>query len=103
MTQQFKHRQFPAGNPLANALVIVVGVLVIAVSFVLGIVALVALIAAAVVMAAIIGVRVWWLNRKLGARQKSHVNQQGESATASKIIEGEFRVVGPEKDRDSTQ
>ncbi len=66
MTQQLKQRQFPAGNPLANALVVVVGVLVIAVSFVLG---LVALVATAIVLAAIIGVRVWWLKRKFGAGQ----------------------------------
>ena len=103
MNQQFKHRQFPAGNPLANALVVVVGAVVIAVSFVLGVVAFVALASAVLVMAAIIGVRVWWLNRKIGARQKNHVNQKRTSATGAEIIEGEFRVVGPDKDRDSTQ
>jgi uncharacterized membrane protein YphA (DoxX/SURF4 family) len=103
LNQQFKHRQFPAGNPLANVLVIVVGVIVIGVSFVLGVFAFVALLAAAIVMAAIIGVRVWWLNRKLGTRQKSHVNQKRGSASGSEIIEGEFRVVGPDKDRDSSQ
>ena len=43
MTQHFKHRQFPAGNPLANALVVVIGAIVIAVSLVLGVVAFVAL------------------------------------------------------------
>ena len=103
MIQQFKQRQFPAGNPLANALVIVVGVLVIAVSFVLGVFAFVALLAAAIVMAAVIGARVWWLNRKLGIRQKNHMNQSNERATGSEIIEGEFHVVGHEKDRDSTR
>lgn len=103
MTQQLKQRQFPAGNPLANALVVVVGVLVIAVSFVLGLVALVALVTAAIVLAAIIGVRVWWLKRKLGAGQNYTANHNGESATGSEIIEGEFRVVGLDKDRDSTE
>ena len=103
MIQQFKNRQFPAGNPLANALVIIVGALVIAVSFVLGFVALVALLAAAAVLAAVVGVRVWWLNRKLGGRQKNHVNQKGETVSGTKIIEGEFRVVGPDKDRDAPQ
>jgi Flp pilus assembly protein TadB len=103
VTQQFKQRQFPTGNPLANALVIVVGVLVIAVSFVLGVVALVALVAAAVVLAAVIGVRVWWLNRKIAGGQKIHVNQTGEAASGTEIIEGEFRVVGPDKHRDDTQ
>jgi len=103
LTQQFKQRQFPAGNPLANALVVVVGVLVIAVSLVLGFVALVALVAAAIVMASIIGVRVWWLNRKLGTRRNNTMNHKGEPATGKQIIEGEFRVVGPDKDRDATQ
>jgi uncharacterized membrane protein YphA (DoxX/SURF4 family) len=103
VTQQFKHRQFPAGNPLANALVVVVGAIVIALSFVLGVVAFVALAGAVLVMAAIIGVRVWWLNRKFGAHQKNHVNQKGNSATGAEIIEGEFRVVGPDKDRDATR
>ena len=102
MTQQFKHRQFPAGNPQANALVVVVGAIVIAVSFVLGVVAFVALASAILVMAAIIGVRVWWLSRKVGARQKYHVNQKGGQATGTEIIEGEFRVIGPDKDRESS-
>ena len=103
MAQQFRQRQFPAGNPLANALVVVVGVLVIAVSFVLGLVALVALVATAIVLAAIIGVRVWWLKRKLGTRQNYTVNHNGESTTGTEIIEGEFRVVRPGRDRDSTE
>jgi uncharacterized membrane protein YphA (DoxX/SURF4 family) len=103
MIQEFKQRQFPAGNPLANVLVILVGALVIGVSFVLGVVALVALVAAAVVLAAIIGVRVWWLNRKIGTRRKNHVNQPGQTATSARIIEGEFREVGQDKDRDASR
>ena len=103
MIQEFKQRQFPAGNPLANALVVIVGVLVIAVSFVLGVVALVALIAAAAVMAAVIGVRVWWFNRKLAKQGKDPVTQTGKSRTSAEIIEGEFRVVTLDKDHDSTQ
>ncbi len=103
MTQQFRQRQFPAGNPLANALVVVVGAVVIGVSFVLGVVAFVALASAVLVMGAIIGVRVWWLNRKLGARQKYPMNQKGNSATGNEIIEGEFRVIGSDKDPDATR
>ena len=101
MTQQFRQRQFPAGNPLANALVVVVGAVVIGVSFVLGLVAFVALASAVLVMGAIIGVRVWWLNRKPGARQKNPINHKGKSAAGNEIIEGEFRVIGPDKDPDS--
>jgi hypothetical protein len=54
-------------------------------------------------MGAIIGVRVWWLNRKLGARQKNPMNHKGNSATGNEIIEGEFRVIGSDKDPDSTR
>lgn len=103
MTRSFKHRQFPASNPLANALVVVVGVLVIAVSFVLGLVAFVALLAAAIVLAAIIGIRVWWLNRKLATGAKRRVKQAGDSASGAEIIEGEFRVVEHGRDRDATR
>jgi len=101
VTQQFRHRQFPAGNPLANALVVVVGAVVIGVLFVLGVVAFVALATAVLVMGAIIGVRVWWLNRKLGVQQKDPMTQNGRSATGNEIIEGEFRVIGSDKDPDS--
>jgi hypothetical protein len=55
------------------------------------------------VLAAIIGVRVWWLNRKLGAQQKNPMNRKTGSASGGGIIEGEYHVVGPEKDRDPTQ
>ncbi len=103
MTQQFRRRQFPAGNPLANALVVVVGAIVIGVSFVLGVVAFVALASAVLVLGAIIAVRVWWLSRKLGARQKNPMNHNVNSATGNEIIEGEFRVIGSDKDPDSTR
>jgi len=102
MAQEFKHRQFPAGNPLANALVVVVGAIVIAVSFVLGVFALVALASAVMVLAAIIGVRAWWLNRKFSARQKNHMNQKGRGATGGEVIEGEFHVVRRANDDKST-
>ncbi len=102
MTQQFRHRQFPAGNPLANVLVVVIGAVVIAVSLVLGIVAFVALAGAVMVAAAIIGVRLWWFNRKLGGRRKNHVNQYRGPGAGKDVIEGEFREVGPENDQDSS-
>ena len=103
LIQQYRHRQFPAGNPLANALVIVVGALVIALSFVVGVVALAAFIAAGIVMAAFIGIRIWWLNRKLGAGRKSGANQARPQQAKNDIIEGEFRVVEHHGDRDATR
>lgn len=101
MTQQFRHRQFPAGNPLANALVVVVGAVVIAVSFVLGVVAFVALASALLVLAAIVGVRLWWLNRRSGGHRHSPVNQNNGTGTDNAVIEGEYLVVGTDVDRES--
>ena len=100
MTQQFRHRQFSAGNPLANVLVVVIGAIVITVSLVLGIVAFVALASAVMVAAAIIGVRLWWFSRKLGRRRKNHVNQYRGTGADKNVIEGEFSEVGPENDQD---
>ena len=100
LIQQFRHRQFPAGNPLANALVIVVGALVIAVSFLVGIVALAAFLAAAVVMAAIIGIRVWWLKRKMAPRRKGRAGPADRQHPGTEIIEGEFRIVEQDRDGD---
>lgn len=99
MNQQFKQRQFPAGNPLANALVVVVGVIVIGVSFILGVVAFVALACALLVMAAIIGVRLWWLNRRFSGRAKGTAKQNDGNGNRNSVIEGEYRVERSDSDR----
>jgi len=91
----FRGRQLPYDSPLANALVILVGVLAIAVSFVIGVVALFAIGAAVMILAAVIGIRVWWFNRKL----RRQANRGGSSRTRTtgrqpqNVIEGEYRVV----------
>jgi hypothetical protein len=81
----------PAGNPIANALVIIVGALAIGVSLVLGFVAFVVLASIVLVLGAIVSLRVWWLNRKLGkaARRSARTAQRGRSG----VIEGEYHVV----------
>lgn len=85
----------PAGNPLANALVIIVGALAIAASLVLGFLAFVVLASIILVMAAIIGVRVWWFNRKLSKMAA----RRGQSPTqAGGVIEGEYHVIVEERD-----
>jgi hypothetical protein len=93
------NRGFPAGNPIANVLVIIVGALAIGVSIVLGFFAFVVLSGVILIMAAVIGIRLWWFNRKL--QHASHDNI-GSSAPKSSdgVIEGEFVVV--EKDDDKT-
>ena len=59
------NRGLPVGNPIANALLAIVGVLAVAASVVLGLVAFFVLGAIVVVLAAIIGIRLWWFNRGL--------------------------------------
>ena len=90
---------FPAGNPIANIFVILIGALAIGVSVVLGFVAFVVLGSVVAVLAAVIGLRIWWFNRKL-RRQAPPGPDAGRSAPGG-VIEGEFHVI--EDDRDSEQ
>ena len=96
MRQTYIKREFPAGNPIANALVIVAGILVVGLAIVLGFFAFVALSAIVLVSAAVIGIRVWWLNRKLRAGGAGgQASAAGSDARAPvDVIEGEYRVVG---------
>lgn len=98
MKYSSSNRGLPAGNPVANVFVILVGALIIAVSVVLGFVAFVVLGSIIAVFAAVIGLRLWWFNRKL-AGQAGGTRTTGESSSTT-YIEGEYRVV--EKDPDDT-
>lgn len=88
-------RGFPAGNPIANALVIVVGALAIGVSLVLGFFAFVILASILIILSAFVGIRLWWFNRKL-QRRRGKSGGHTDSAPAG-IIEGEFHVVEEER------
>lgn len=87
----------PAGNPIANVLVVIVGLLTIAVSVVLGFFAFVVLSAIVLITAAVIGLRVWWLNRKAARRGPGNAGRPPRDGTRA-VIEGEYRVVrrGPD-------
>lgn len=90
----------PAGNPIANVFVIVVGALAIGVSIVLGFVAFVVLGSIVAVLAAVLGLRMWWFNRKLRAQGQ----QTGEASRPHPggVIEGEYHVLDADEDhRDS--
>ena len=89
-----------AGNPIANALVIVVGTIAIIASIVLGFFAAVVLGVALLVLAAIIGIRLWWLGRK-GQGIGLHMASR-PSASRAETIEGEYRVVIEERDDQGT-
>ena len=97
-------RRLPFGNPLANALVAVVGVLVVGASVVLGFLAFVTLGTLLLVLASVIGIRVWWFNRKLKARMGSRpAAHKPGSGSRSPVIEGEYQIVSPAKRPDSNQ
>ena len=99
MGQYSARNGLPAGNPIANVLVIIAGALAIGLSIVLGFFAFVALSAIVLVAAAIIGVRVWWFKRKLQAGSPSD-SASTERPTVHGVIEGEYHEVN--KDRDET-
>lgn len=100
MRYTYIKKDFPGGNPIANVLVIIAGALVIGISIVLGFFALVALSAVVLVSAAIIGVRVWWLNRKLRAgTAKTAASPGGGTDSSPDVIEGEYRVVSDDRDK----
>lgn len=90
----YRNRQLPAGNPLANALVIIAGTLLIAVSLVLGFFAFIVLGSLIAIMAAIVGIRLWWFRRKL---RRGQGREPGGSHRAD-VIEGEYRVVSRRRD-----
>jgi hypothetical protein len=79
------------GNPLANILVVIVGVIVIGVTVVLGFFAFLALSAIVLVAGTVIAARVWWARRKLPPTTESNANFDEE------VIEGEFHVVKKDK------
>ena len=99
MRQYSVRSGLPAGNPIANVLVVIAGVLAIGVSIVLGFFAFVALSAIVLVTAAIIGVRVWWFKRKLQKGSPAG-SASTEGSIVHGVIEGEYREV--QKDRDET-
>ena len=92
-------RGFSAGNPIANALVVIVGALAIAASIVLGFVAFVVLGSIILVLAAIVGIRVWWFNRQLRRRAgAARPRGSADPGSTGGVIEGEYHVVkGDEK------
>jgi fatty acid desaturase len=94
------NRGFPAGNPLANALVIVVGTLVIAASIVLGFVVFVILGSVLLVIAAIFGVRLWWFRHRMTKSAAHGGSKQRTRDVGRHTIEGEYHVVVDERDRE---
>ena len=99
MNQQFRHRSFPAGNPLANALVVIAGIVVISLSLALGFFVFLGIAAFVLVMAAVMSVRTWWYRRKFAGGQAQEFRR--ETTVRKQIIEGEYQEVRRrQEDRD---
>ncbi len=86
----------PAGNPLANLLVIVVGVLTIAMSVVIGFFAFVALAGFVLIIATVVGIRGWWLKRQFKSGQSRGSGSESQAKAPKSVIEGEFEVMDDE-------
>ena len=92
-------RGFPAGSPVASALVIIVGSLAIVASIVVGFFAFVILGSLLLILASVVSIRLWWYRRKLSrdpAFRKSRTSRYDDNR---QTIEGEYRVVIEEKDQ----
>ena len=85
----------PDGNPIANALVLIVGILVIGASIVLGFFAFMVLGSVLLVLGAIVAIRVWWFNRKL--RKDPEAQASPAQSAKGGVIEGEYHVVKGDK------
>jgi hypothetical protein len=90
LNHQSSNRQISPGNPIANVIVVIVGMLTIGAFIVLGVVAAVALGGVVLVLAAILGIRMWWLGRKMPKQRSAPVD--------TTVIEGEFQVVSSDQD-----
>ena len=92
------NRGFSAGNPLANLLIIIVGALAIGASIVLGLFAFVVLSGVILVMAAVIGIRLWWYNHKF-QQASPGTTSPPEARSTGGVIEGEYVVVDEDSDK----
>lgn len=90
MNHHSSNRQISPGNPIANVIVVIVGMLTIGAFIVLGVFAAVALGGVVLVLAAILGIRMWWLGRKIPKQHSAPVD--------TTVIEGEFQVVATDQD-----
>jgi len=88
----------PAGNPIANLLVVVVGILTIGAFIVLGVFAAVALGGIIAVMASVLAIRMWWLGRRLPQQDRAAKKTTHRHPSDVTVIEGEFQVVSSDQD-----
>lgn len=98
MRYTYIRREFPRTSPIASALVIVAGAVIITVALILGFFAFLALSALVLVSGAVMALRAWWLGRRQGGQaRKADAARGGRRPHGA--IEGEYRVVREERDQ----
>ena len=81
-------------------LVVIVGAFAIGAAIVFGVFAFVVLIGMILVLAAVLGIRMWWLGRKLSKHQESVSEQSRSKSDHQTVIEGEYQVISAKQDKD---
>lgn len=94
-------RRQPFSNPVANALVVIVGALVIALLAIVGFFAFLIVATLVAAIAAGIGLKLWWANRKIGPQHRAPGEPSTGDATGGPVIEGEFRELSNDSERGS--
>lgn len=72
---------------------VVVGVLAVGATIVLGIVAFLVVASIIVVLAGIVGIRVWWHRRKMQGAFAAGSKRKPGDTSETRVIEGEYRPV----------
>jgi len=99
LNEKIRYGRYPASNPVANALMAIVGVLAIGAAIVFGFFIFLLIAGMVAVLAGIIGVRVWWVGRRLRKLQEAAEKAGPHRTTESGIIEGEYHVVSTRRRR----
>ena len=93
MNHQFRYRQFPAGNPLANILVVIAGILVISLALTVGFFVFLGVAGFVLFMGIVMSVRGWWYRRKFGSARGEETKGETRVRETHQIIEGEYHEV----------
>lgn len=98
MNQRIRYTGIPTGNPLVNALMVFVGALAVGAMILLGIVAFLVVASILLVLAGIVGIRVWWHRRKF---RQAFGDGSGPDRRAggNRVIEGEYHPVSTTDER----
>jgi protein-S-isoprenylcysteine O-methyltransferase Ste14 len=94
------NRHTSTGNPLASVLAVIVGTFAIGAAIVFGVFAFIVLIGIILVLAVVLGIRMWWLGRKLSKNQESVSEQSRPKSDHQTVIEGEYQVISTKKNKD---